>query len=138
MNTHLYSHIEGMGNLDYNTDAWQLEATKGDQVTTVPIGPNGLIELGLKLISIGHEVNQYGAAANVGRTMTDLTLEAEQCIWAAQVDHWLEARPNDPYAGGPVDELANLIDVITEKMEQSMAVYRDGGVLPAGAARIAK
>lgn len=135
---HLYSHIEGMGSLDYDTDAWQLEVAKGDQVSTVPIGPNGLIELGLKLISLGHEINQNGVAANVGGALTDLTLDGEQCIWAAQVDHWLEARPHDPCAGGPVDELANLIDVITEKMEQSMTVYRDGGVLPAGAARMAK
>ena len=135
---HLYSHIEGMGNLDYNTSACNLEVTKGDQVSTVPIGPDGLIELGLKLISLGHEINQNGVAANVGSARTELTLEAEQCIWAAQVNHWLEARPYDPCAGGPVDELANLIDVITEKMEQSEAVYRDGGVLPAGAARMAK
>ena len=135
---HLYSHIEGLGRLDYNPSAFSLQVSKDNQVCVVPIGPDGLIELGLKLISLGHEINQNGVVANVDGTMTDLTLEAEQCIWADQVDHWLEARPHDPCAGGPIDELANLIDVITEKMEQSMAVYRDGGVLPAGAARIAK
>jgi hypothetical protein len=138
MNNHLYSHIEGMGNLDYDTDVWQLEVTKGDQVKTVPIGPNGLIELGFKLISLGHEINQNGVDADVGDAITDLTLEAEQCIWSQELAHWLETDPYCPYRGGRLDELYNLISFITDQRKQYTAMYRDGGVLPAGAARSAR
>jgi hypothetical protein len=67
---------------------------------------------------------------------TDLDKEYE--IWITQVDQWLEDRPYDPCSSGPLDELENLIDVITEKLKVATDVYNNGGVLPAGAARSLK
>jgi hypothetical protein len=60
---HLYSHIEGLGRLDYNPSTFSLQVSKDNQVSVVPIGPDGLVELGLKLISLGHEISQTTVAA---------------------------------------------------------------------------
>jgi hypothetical protein len=62
-------------------------------------------------------------------------IDKEDTTWRTQVDQWLENRPYDPCSSGPLDELENLIDLMTEKLKVATGVYNNGGVLPAGAAR---
>ena len=56
--------------------------------------------------------------------------------WKREALSWLERRPADPFSGGPLDELSNVIDLITDLLAQSNAACKEpNGVLPEGACR---